>query len=146
MKAFLDTNILLDLLLERDGYELCARILQLKDDGVIELCASVLTIVNVAYVYRKTVGQNAAIANLKYLSALLEVLPMDGETIQQALYLEGKDYEDILQYICAARNHCDCVITRNLKDFTVKPGLKKRPALPPAYTPEEFLAQFCETV
>ena len=140
MKAFLDTNILLDLLLEREGYELCARIFQLKDDGTIELCASVLTMINVAYVYRKTVGQSSAVGNLKYISALLDVLPMDNDTIQQALYLEGKDFEDILQYICAAQNHCDCVITRNSKDFKIKPGLKHLPVLPPVYTPEAFLA------
>ena len=140
MKAFLDTNILLDLLLEREGYELCARIFQLKDDGTIELCASVLTMINVAYVYRKTVGQSSAITNLKYISALLDVLPMDNDTIQQALYLEGKDFEDILQYICAAQNHCDSVITRNSKDFKIKPGLKNLPVLPTVYTPEAFLA------
>ena len=138
MKAFLDTNILLDLLLEREGYEISAEILQLKDDGRIELCVSILTMINIAYIYRKTVGQNIVIPNLKYISSLMKVLPMDEGILQQALYLESKDFEDTLQYLCAARGECDCVITRNVKDFQIKPGLSTTPALPPAYTPEEF--------
>ena len=78
MKVFLDTNILLDLLLEREGFEDSAELFRLQEDGRLKLYVSYLTMVNIAYVYRKTVGQNMAVANLKYLSALVEVLPMDG--------------------------------------------------------------------
>ena len=53
MKLFLDTNILLDLLLEREGYERCARLFQLQEEGKCTLAVSILTMVNVAYVYRK---------------------------------------------------------------------------------------------
>ena len=94
MKVFLDTNILLDLLLEREGYEASAQIFQLRDEGKIALCVSILTMVNVAFVYKKSVGQHAVIPNLKYLSDLVEVLPMANDTLQQALYLNGKDFEE----------------------------------------------------
>ena len=101
MKVFLDTNILLDLLLEREGFEDSAELFRLQEDGRLKLYVSYLTMVNIAYVYRKTVGQNMAVANLKYLSALVEVLPMDGGQLQKALMMSGPDIEDIFQLTCA---------------------------------------------
>jgi predicted nucleic acid-binding protein len=142
MKAFLDTNILLDLLLERDGYEASARILQLRDEGKVNLCVSILTMVNVAYVYKKSVGQNVVIPNLKCLSDIVTVLPMNNEMLQQALYLEGKDFEDILQYTCAIQNQCDAVITRDVKDFRIHHGLKNIAESIPVYSPDSFLNLF----
>ena len=139
MKAFLDTNILLDLLLEQDGYEVSAQILQLRDDGKIDLCVSILTMVNVAYVYRKTVGQSAVIPNMKCLSAIVDVLPMDNDTLEQALYVEGKDFEDTMQYLCAVQNHCDAIITRNEKDFRFSRGFKGLPEPIPVFAPDSFL-------
>lgn len=139
MKAFLDTNILLDLLLERDSYEASARILQLRDEGKIDLFVSILTMVNVAYVYQKTVGLNAVIPNMKCLSAIVDVLPMDSDTLEQALYVEGKDFEDTMQYFCAVQNHCEAIITRNEKDFRFSRGLKDLPEPIPVYSPDAFL-------
>ena len=47
MKVFLDTNIILDLLLERDGYEDSAIIFQMQDEEQLKICVSLLTMVNV---------------------------------------------------------------------------------------------------
>ncbi|MBO7544756.1 MAG: PIN domain-containing protein [Bacteroidales bacterium] len=140
MKVFLDTNILLDLLLERDGYEDSAVLFQLQDEGKVKLYVSLLTMVNLEYVYKKTVGQNHAIANLKYLSSLVEVLPMDGEQLQKAMMLDGKDFEDVLQAVCASEGGCDYLITRNDKDFKISKGLAKHLDLPKVISPSSFLS------
>ena len=146
MKIFLDTNILLDLLLEREGYELCARLFQLQEEGKCKLAVSILTMVNVAYVYRKTVGQEMAVVNLKYLSELVEVLPMDNGMLQSAIFKQGKDFEDILQAICAASGGCNCIITRNEKDYVIRDGLNKTPfKLPKVFSPSSFLLSFEQT-
>lgn len=138
MKVFLDTNILLDLLLERDGFEDSAELFRMQDEGRIKLFVSLLTMVNLEYVYKKTVGQNLAIANLKYLSTLVEVLPMDGDQLQKAMLLDGKDFEDVLQAVCAAEGCCDYLITRNAKDFKISKGLSKDLSLPIIATPADF--------
>lgn len=140
MKVFLDTNIILDLLLERNGYRDSARIFQMQEEGIIRLCVSFLTMVNAAYVYRKTVGEALAQVNLKYLSALVEVLPMDDAQLQQALLLEGKDFEDTLQASCAAAAGCDYLITRNEKDYRIAKGLSRQLGLPKVLTPAAFLS------
>lgn len=136
----------MDLLLERDGYAETARILQMQEDGLLTICVSFLTMVNTAYVYKKTVGQRMAVVNLKYLSALMEVFPMDNAMLQQAIYSEGPDFEVILQGVCAAKAGCDFIITRNVKDFAPGRGLLPQAiTYPPAITPLEFLAGCVKT-
>ena len=142
MRVFLDTNILLDLLLERDGYQDSVILFQMQDEGKLTLCVSILTMVNVGYVYRKTVGQNMALANLKYLSALVKVLPMDEDQLQRALLLNGRDFEDVLQAACASSGQCDYLITRNDKDYRISRGLAQKLDLPQIMTPAAFLRNF----
>ena len=134
MRVFLDTNIILDLLLERDGFEDSIDLFSRQDEGKIQLSTSVLSMVNIAYVYRKTVGHALAVSNIKYLSALVEVLPMDGMMIQDAIYSYGKYFEDNLQLSCAEKGHCDALVTRNKKDFPAG----KSPV--PVYAPAEFFS------
>lgn len=142
MKVFLDTNILLDLLLERDGYVSCGRIFELQEAGKLSISVSVLTMINVAYVYRKTVGQDMATVNLKFLSTMVEVLPMDSDMLQRAIYLKGRDFEDLLQAVCASKGLCDVIITRNTKDYSIKKGLSAGASLPRVCTPWKFLEEF----
>ena len=142
MKVFLDTNIILDLLLERDGYEDSAIIFQMQDEGKLKICVSLLTMVNVAYIYKKAVGNNMVAANLKYLSTLVEVLPMDGNQLQKSILMDGKDFEDILQFVCAAEGGCDYLITRNAKHFQINKGLAKKIALPKTISPSSFVSGF----
>ena len=52
-RLFLDTNVLLDVLLERPGYEAVLDILQLGSDGKVALCTSYLSMADIAYVLRK---------------------------------------------------------------------------------------------
>ena len=143
MRVFLDTNILLDLLLEREGYEGCAQLFQLQEEGLCTLAVSVLTMVNVAYVYRKTVGQDMAVVILKYLSSMLEILPMDSQMLQASIYKHGKDFEDVFQAVCAAVGNCDCIVTRDEKDFVVRDGLmNSQIIIPQVFTPASFLLTF----
>lgn len=56
-------------------------------------------------------------ANLKYISALLEVLPMDSVMMDEAIQAGGQDFEDSFQAIAAASAGCDAIVTRNIRDF-----------------------------
>lgn len=140
MKDFLDTNIILDLLLQREGWEHSAQIITLQEKGCLHLCISVLTMVNVAYVYRKTVGEALAVVNLKYISALMEVLPMDAEMMEEAIQAGGQDFEDSFQAIAAASAGCDTIVTRNIRDFE-NPAPQTHPLLA-LFDPTQLLARF----
>lgn len=139
-RVFFDTNIILDLIQERPGYDAAARILQKQEDGVIDVCLSVLSVANVAYVLRKTLPHSLVAPTLKQISSVMEVLPMDDEQFQQALLLSGPDFEDIMQLTCAVAGGCLIIITHNPKDFYIGKGLMKDFPLPMILTPEEYIA------
>ena len=110
-RVLFDTNIILDLIQERPGYDHAARILQKQEDGDLSVCVSVLTMANIAYVLRKTVPSSLIVATLKQISSVMSVIPMDDGQIQQAMLLEGPDFEDIMQFTCAMANGCSVIVT-----------------------------------
>ncbi|MBE6282122.1 MAG: PIN domain-containing protein [Bacteroides sp.] len=132
-RIFLDTNIIIDFIFERDGAEDAANILQLGEDGKIELAVSFLTMANTAYITRKGHTQEQLYSIMADLSAILKTLPMDEPQLRQALEQPATDFEDMLQYQCAKANFCDMIITRNSKHFTF--------AEIPVLTPSDFLKE-----
>lgn len=138
-KVFVDTNILLDVLFEREGYQASMEILQLGEDGRVKLCTSVLSMANVAYLIRKGFSAGELVATLAQLEVMLEILPMDKEQFHDALLLAGPDFEDILQAVCAQKAQCAVLITHNPKDFVIRQGLSETVNLPRALTPEDYL-------
>lgn len=116
-KIFIDTNILIDLILEREGYVAAAKVLALtKKPGWI-LIVSVLTMANIAYILRKTLRGEKLYAELSKISSLLCVESLTKEDFERAVSLKAKDFEDALQYCCAKSVQCEVIVTRNKKDF-----------------------------
>lgn len=61
---------------------------------------------------------NQAMAILRKLKLVVNILPLDDKTIGLALNDESfTDFEDGLQYFTAIENRQDLIVTRNLKDF-----------------------------
>lgn len=141
-RLFLDTNVLLDILLERPGYLDMLDILQLGSEGKVSLYASYLSMANIAYVLRKDVNGSVLFPTLKQLSSLIGILPMDNEQLQKALLLTGPDFEDILQAVCAEAAGCQVVITHNVRDFAIRQGLSPSWTPPEIQTPETFLQHY----
>lgn len=136
-KVFLDTNILLDVLFEREGYQSSLEILQMGDEGKLCLCTSVLSMANIAYLLRKSFSYGSLVATLAQLTSLVQVLPMDGDQFKEALFLNGPDLEDVLQIVCAMKNGCSALITHNSRVFKITSGLMGEVTIPPVMTPEE---------
>lgn len=132
-RVFLDTNVIIDLILEREGADDAANILQLGEDGKIELVVSFLTMANTAYIARKGHTQEQLYQILVDLSAMLHTLSMDEEQLKLALKQPSADFEDMLQYQCARKHGCDVILTRNCKHF----AFSKIPVL----TPTDFLRE-----
>jgi predicted nucleic acid-binding protein len=118
MKIFIDTNVLLDLLLHREDWEQAARIMSLCDlSSYFVLSVSVLTMANVAYIARHRFHGMALYDCLEKVTESLKVEPMDGETLKHAISLRANDFGDALQYVCALESKCELIVTRNKKDF-----------------------------
>ena len=133
MRAFIDTNILLDFLCRRDGYYEDARdLFALGYTHKIDLSILALSVVNAIYIGRKY-GSVTLRYSLKKILEFVTVIDLTGSTTKRALDTEWKDYEDSVQYLSALTYHADCIVTRNKKDFSQ--------ADIPVFTPTELLLQ-----
>lgn len=133
MKVFLDTNILLDVLVERDNKEFtenATTILGLGSNRVLDLYMSVLSVTTIAYVLRNmTAVKKKGI--IKDLVSIVKVLPSLPEHVENMLECQMNDIEDAMQVQSATEGQCDVIVTRNTTDF--------RDAGLPVISPEEFL-------
>lgn len=116
-KVFLDTNIILDFVLNREGAESAVKLLALANEGKIQVFVSFLTIANTAYVAKRGHSQEELYTILSVLNNMVNVLPMDSIQFGMALKQPVSDFEDMLQYQCASINSCDVIITNNIKHF-----------------------------
>ncbi len=132
-KVFLDTNILMDFIENREKREYAETIIELGKTGVIQLFASYLSYANMGYIYRKR-KQEERYSLIRKARNIATVLPCDTEQLDSALNIPVKDYEDMLQYQCALAAGCDVIVTNNKRDFYEFCQL-------PFLSAEEFLLQ-----
>ncbi|MCU0575047.1 MAG: PIN domain-containing protein [Syntrophobacteraceae bacterium] len=113
-----DTNVVLDLLLDREPFSPdAARCFSMVEAGEIEgwLCASTLTTLH--YLIRKSAGAKNALATISTLMSLFEVAPVNKAVLESALSLPFKDFEDAVLHEAARYSNVDVIITRNTADF-----------------------------
>ncbi len=117
-KLFLDTNIILDLLAEREGFYLpSAQLATLADEKKVILVASPISFTTVHYVLCKFESKSAALNKLRRFKIICGVCTIDDETIDKALNADFPDFEDAVQYFSALQADCTAIISRNGKDF-----------------------------
>ncbi len=111
MKLFLDTNIFMDLLFERENYIYAKQIIQLIQDGVYEGYVADITILNIDYVAKK---QCQKIRNFLHLiENNFVIVGAENIDIRSALKLDNRDLEDNLQYVFAEKSSCDLIISND---------------------------------
>jgi predicted nucleic acid-binding protein len=116
--AFVDTDIVLDLLARREPfYEAAARLFSLAETGSIALSVSSLTFANLFYILRKQVSAKHAHEVLRNFKQLVTVLPVDDATIENALKAGFTDFEDAIQYSSALAADCSALLTRNGRHY-----------------------------
>lgn len=116
-RIFLDTNVLIDVILKRDDYVSAANVLALSENPRYTLYVSVLTMANIVYILRKEWKGDPLYDMLLRLSSLLNICSITDSDYDQAVALRAKDFEDALQYYSALSAQCDVIVTRNVKDF-----------------------------
>lgn len=117
-KIFLDTNIILDFLGEREGfYEASAKIMTLADKKKIQVYTSPSSISNVFYVLAKYENSKIALEKIRKFKLLCSMSVMDDEVVEKAIHSNFKDFENAMQYFSALASNCNIIITRNEKDF-----------------------------
>ena len=134
IRALIDTNVVLDLLLAREPWASEAKhIWDARDDGRLEayLPASVLT--DIYYICRKQIGVALARAAISECLRRFIILTVDRALLEAALRLVGPDFEDDVQIVSAQASGLNLIVTRNVADFVHGPI--------PALTPAEVVAR-----
>jgi predicted nucleic acid-binding protein len=133
MKAWIDTNVVLDALIKREPWHTDAeKIILLAAIGEISACVSASCVTDIYYILRKYLKDNTRTrdAVLKLLK-ILTVADVTASDIEKAFSLPVADFEDALQIQLAKRHKAACLVTRDTKHFTSSPVK--------IFTPEEFL-------
>ena len=117
-KAFVDTDIILDLLAMREPhYQFSARLFSMADEGKLKLCVSSLSFSNLNYILSNQFSAVQARKKLLTFKTLVTVLSVSEKSVDLALNSDFNDFEDALQYFTALEFKISTLLTRNLKDY-----------------------------
>lgn len=134
MRVLVDTDVILDFLLERPAFiEAAQAIWEANSRGYFEGNISAVTPVNVFYFARKFKGAETARQVVGELLTVWRVCAVDASVLKAAPALPLADYEDAVQHESATARKPDALVTRNLDDY--------RHATLEVLTPADFLAR-----
>ena len=119
MRAYVDTNILVDLVLSRQEFLPDAqRVFAIGYAGEAQLVVSALSFVNTVYLGRKyKFPMGDVLSKLRMIADFVDVADLSGQNVVDMLTSGWRDYEDATQYRSAIDEQADCIVTRNKKDF-----------------------------
>lgn len=135
MKVLIDTNVVLDVLLDRQPFSGAAlSIFALVEKPKIEgfLCATTVTTVD--YLLGQALTAADARRALQKLFDLFEIAPVNRPVLERALRSRIADFEDAVIEQAAKSAGVDAIVTRNGKDF--------RKSSVPVFDPAELLSAF----
>lgn len=134
LKVFFDTNVLIDVLAERQPfYEDSAELWSLSERKRIAGLVSAITFTNIFYIVRRLTDLKTARRSLTLLQSSFATVACDARIINQAMTSRFTSFEDAVQYYSAIEAAADCLVSRNVSHF---PKLDDCTVL----TPAEFLA------
>lgn len=133
MKLLLDTNVVLDFVLNRSPWAADARSIFAKiERGHASGFLAGHTVTTLYYVGVKVAGATATAAAITDLLRLFEIVPVEKADFYQAVALPVGDFEDAVQMVCALKVGADYIVTRDERDFQA--------SLVPARSPGAVLA------
>ena len=122
VRALIDTNIFLDVLMSRKGLMSESQsVLDWCQDNPVNAWIAWHTLSNLYYVGAKTVSPKEAENQIGLILEIFEVSPTDTIAAIAARKFKMKDFEDALQAAAAANCNADVIVTRNIADFKKSP-------------------------
>ncbi len=122
IKALFDLNIILDVMQQREPfYEISAQLLAFAETGKINGFVAPHSLTTLFYLIEKDQSSAHAKVAITSLLQVLEAATIDQSTIEQALSLPYRDFEDAVQMMAAVQCKAEYLVTRNVKDFQPAP-------------------------
>ena len=118
-KIFIDTNILLDVILHRaDFYQQAAAIWADCESRKVQGYVSAISLNNMHYIMRKMVAPYVALEYVRLVLNVFSIVPLDESILRLAVDLPQKDFEDAIQTFSAVQIKADCIVTRDKSHFS----------------------------
>lgn len=132
-KILVDTNVLLDYLLEREPFfEDAKEVILSCIDGNVKGCIAAHSISNMFFILRKDYSVKERREVLSNLCSIFDVEGIDKTKLLAGLANEDfSDFEDCLQMECAKALGAEYIVTRNIYDYESSEVT--------AITPKEYL-------
>ena len=122
MKVMFDTNVLLDVLLDRPPFsEPAAKLLSRAERGEIQGFACATTATTIFYLVRKASGLPDARRRIRDLLSILDVAPVNRAVLENAASSGIGDFEDAGIAESARQMGVQVILTRNERDFSKSP-------------------------
>lgn len=118
-KILIDTNVLLDYLLEREPYfENAKQVVISCVEGKVKGCIAAHSIPNMFFILRKDFTAKERREVLTNLCSIFDVEGIDKSKLLSGLSNEDfSDFEDCLQMECAKAYEAEYIVTRNVSDY-----------------------------
>ncbi len=118
MRVLFDTNVLLDVLLDREPFaepaaDLLSRAARREIQGFF--CSTSVT--TIFYLLQKNLGVSEAKSHIRSLLAILDVAPVHRGSLEGALDLDLPDFEDAVIVEAAIEVQIDLIVTRDPRGF-----------------------------
>ncbi len=138
MKVLFDTNVILDVLIDREPFAEAATYLMTKvEQSEIIGYLGATTITTIYYLLQKSLGNKKAAEKVGILLSIFEIIPVNRIILESALKSDFLDFEDSVLHEGGCHVGVEYVITRDTKGF--------RGANVPVFNPVEFI-NMLETV
>lgn len=119
MKLLIDTNVILDMVFERKGFDTVINLFQKIVDSKSIAFITASSVTDLFYIIRKeTHDVDKTYYIMKNIFKLVYILSVTDEDILCAFQKKWRDFEDCVQYTTAKNNRIDYFVTSNRKDFT----------------------------
>lgn len=133
MKILFDTNMVLDVLLDREPSAISAALLFSKvERGELFGCLCETTITTIHYLVYKASGVRQARKHVGSLLSLFEIAPVNRAVLEGALQSDFQDFEDAVIHEASIHAGVQALVTRDFNGF--------RRATIPVYSPDELLS------
>jgi predicted nucleic acid-binding protein len=115
-KVLFDTNVVLDVLLDRQPYvEASAAAWAAVETGIAEGMLAAHAVITIHYLIGKELGGLKARRIVSAILRVFRVAAVDGAVVEEARQLPFSDFEDAVTAAAARVAGCDCIVTRDPK-------------------------------
>jgi predicted nucleic acid-binding protein len=121
-RILLDTNIVLDVLLDRKPYvDASAAVWAAVETGAAEGMLAAPAFTTIHYLIRKEMGNAKSGRTVSAILRVFRVAAVDGEVIRQAIELPVSDFEDAVTAAAAGLAGCEYIVSRDPRGFRGSP-------------------------